>query len=333
MIRPERIRAAADAIRKKVVRTPLVHSPTLSDMFSGDIYLKLENLQRTGSFKIRGAVFKLMACADRIGPKGVVAASAGNHAQGVAFAAAEARVPSTIVMPEWASISKQEATRHYGGKVVLHGQSVSESLTHAMDLSGDGRMFVHPFDDPEIIAGQGTVGLEILEELPDVDTIIVSVGGGGLVSGIATAVKEEEPGVKIIGVEAAVCPSAAVSLEKGTMTTVDAASSIADGILVRKPGELTFPLMQRFVDRIALVEEEHIASAILLLLERKKMLSEGAGAAPLAALVGGGVDIPSGRKSRAGCQRRECGQSAVGADHQQGVEPERKSGSIDDSAQ
>jgi threonine dehydratase len=292
----ENIEQAYKVIADKIVKTPLVHSPTLSRMFRCDVFLKLENLQRTGAFKIRGAMYKLLVNADRIPSGGVVAASAGNHAQGVALAAREAGMSSTIVMPEWASISKQEATRNYGGRVIISGQSVEESLEKALVLSGEGRTFIHPFDDPEIIAGQGTIALEILEALRDTDAIVVPVGGGGLIAGIASAAKAVKPGIQIIGVQAAGCTSAHDSFKSGTIKASAATPSIADGINVKQVGCAAFETFHRLVDDIVLVEEEQIAAAILLLLERKKNLAEGAGAAPLAALLGGSLSLPEGSR-------------------------------------
>ena len=297
MIRLDAIQAAEKRIRGAIIRTPLIFSPTISRQFGADLYFKLENLQRTGSFKIRGAENKIRARAADIGPAGVVAASAGNHAQGVALAAKNAGFPAVIVMPEWASISKQEATRSYQGEVVLAGRSVGESLEKAQELAAEGRVFIHPFDDPDIIAGQGTVGLEILAELADAEMILVPIGGGGLISGIATAVKSIRPRTQIIGVQAAACPSARESVKRGRRVQTPASKSIADGITVKQIGAHNFDLIQRYVDDIVLVEEEQIAAAILMLLERKKILAEGAGAVPLAALLNGAVTPAAGKKT------------------------------------
>jgi len=291
MITMDKIRKAAKLINAKVIRTPLVYSPTFSRMFGADIYLKLENLQKTGSFKIRGATYKILSNLDKIGSGGVVAASAGNHAQGVALAAKQAGIPATIVMPEWASISKQEATRGYGGKVIIEGQNVGESLEIAKKLSLEGKTFIHPFDDSDIITGQGTIALEIFEDLPDVDMIIVPIGGGGLISGIALAAKSIKPEVKIIGVQAAVCPSAYESLQKGRAMSVDLKPSIADGISIKQIGDLNFEIIRKNVDNVVLVEEKQIAAAILMLLERKKVLAEGSGAVPLAALMNKSISL------------------------------------------
>lgn len=286
---------AAARIAPLVLHTPLVHSPTLSRMFDSDIYLKLENLQKTGSFKIRGASYKILTRLKRI-TGGVVAASAGNHAQGVALAASRAGIESTIVMPEWASISKQEATRSYGGHIVLHGKSVGESLEKAMEIAAQGKTLIHPYDDLDIVTGQGTLGLEILEDLPETQMIIAPVGGGGLISGLALAAAAMGSTARIIGAQTVVCPSAANALRRGKIKTVHAHPSIADGINVRQIGKLNFKIMQSLVQHIALVDETSIASAILLLLERKKILAEGAGAVPLAGILGGAVSIPKNSK-------------------------------------
>jgi threonine dehydratase len=283
LISIQNIQEAAESIQGKVLRTPLISSPSLSRMFGGEIYLKLENLQKTGSFKIRGATHSILRNRDKIASRGVVAASAGNHAQGVALAAKQAHVPATIVMPEWASISKQEATRGYGGEVVIAGQSLGESLKIAAEIAGQDKTFIHPFDDPDIIAGQGTVALEILEDLKDVDSILVPVGGGGLISGVAFAAKTLRPQVNIIGVQSAACPAAYESYQKGKITRVESEPSIADGINVKQVGELNFHIIRNFVDDMVLVGEDHIAAAILLLLERKKILAEGAGASSIMA--------------------------------------------------
>jgi len=290
------IQTAAEKLKGHIVRTPIIHSATLSEGMGADVYLKLENLQKTGSFKVRGATYKLMRQRDAIGPGGVVAASAGNHAQGVALAARETGVPATIVMPEWASITKQEATRSYGGKVVIHGTSIDASLEKARELSQEGRTFLHPFDDNDIITGQGTIGLEVLDDIPDADMILVPVGGGGLISGIASAVRAIRPEANVIGVEAAVCPSASESRKAGKITRVAARSSIADGISVKQVGNLCFDIIQEAVADVVLVEEEQITAAMLMLLERKRILAEGSGAAPLAALMNGSVAAPTAGK-------------------------------------
>jgi threonine dehydratase len=288
----DEINAAAAAIKDRVLRTPLVRSPALSRMFGGEIFLKLENLQKTGAFKIRGATYKLQKHLGQIGPGGVVAASAGNHAQGVALAARQFGVPATIVMPEWVSISKEEATRGYGGNVVIAGQSIGECLTEARRISETGKLFIHPFDDRDIIVGQATVGVEIFADLPDADLVVVPIGGGGLISGIAAAARILNPETRIVGVQSALCPSAYEALMLGRITEVAGRSSIADGISVRAVGKQTFAIMRECVEEVVLAEEDQIAAAILLLLEKEKILAEGSGAAPLAALMNGAVKLP-----------------------------------------
>lgn len=288
------IRDAALVIRPHIIRTSLIYSATFSAMTGAEVYLKLENLQKAGSFKIRGATNKIHAIRDRIGPSGVVAASAGNHAQGVALAARQAGVPATIVMPETVSLSKEMATRAYGATVVLKGASLAESLAAARQYEQEGMTFIHPFDDPEIIAGQGTIGLEIMEELPSTDVIIVPVGGGGLIAGIATAAKAIRPAVRVIGAETAACPAAREARAAGAPVSVVPGHSVADGILVSRVGALPFAIMEALVDGIAVVDEDSIVRSMLLLLERKKVVAEGAGAVALAALLEGSVRISPG---------------------------------------
>jgi threonine dehydratase len=297
MVSAAEIERVARVLKGRVIRTPLVYSPTFSRLAGFEVYLKLENLQATGSFKIRGATYKILSELERIGKGGVVAASAGNHAQGVALAASQAGLASTIVMPEWASISKQEATRGYGGKVILEGQSLTDSIKRALELSKEGKTFIHPFDDPSIIAGQGTIGLEIMEELPNVDLIAVPVGGGGLVAGIAVAARAIRPGIRIVGVQAQTCPSALRAVETGEMITVEALRSIADGITVRQIGAIAFDIVRKEIDQIVLASEDRIAEAVIMLLERKKILAEGAGAVCVAALLSGAIKAPPEAKA------------------------------------
>jgi threonine dehydratase len=269
-----------------VHQTPLQHSRTLSEMTGNEIYLKLENMQKTGAFKIRGAANKIFNLSAEEASRGVIAASAGNHAQGVAWAATKRGIKSTIVMPKGAPTAKIMATKGYGAEVVLAGQNYDEAYQHALRLQAEqGSTFVHAFDDPEVIIGQGTIGLEIIQQLPDVDAIVVPVGGGGLISGIAIAVKETNPRVKIIGIQAANAPSMYESRQKNQVCQVKTSPTIADGIAVRKPGELTFSCVQKYVDEIALVEEEEITDGILTLLERNKIMAEGAGIVGLSALL------------------------------------------------
>lgn len=291
------IQAAATRIAGKVIRTPLVYSPTFSEMSGAEVYLKLETMQKAGSFKVRGAANLILAERGSIGPAGVIAASAGNHAQGVAVAASMAGVPATIVMPEWVSLSKQEATIGYGAEVILHGSSLEESIVHARELAATrGMTFIHPYDNPLVIAGQGTIGLEILESLPDAGLIVVPIGGGGLIAGIATAVRPLRPQTRIVGVQAAACPSATGALQEGMPVDVEALPTIADGIRVKRTGDLTYPAIRDLVERVVLVHEQEIVDAMLHLLERKKVLSEGAGAAALAALLSGSIPCRKGEK-------------------------------------
>jgi threonine dehydratase len=276
---------AQKEIRGAIRQTPMVYSDTFSKLTGKAVFLKLENLQKSGSFKIRGAYYKISQLTPSARKRGVVAASAGNHAQGVAFASSLLGAKATIVMPENAPLAKQMATRSYGGEVLLFGQDTDEALGCAKRLAKSGRPLIHPFDDKQVIAGQGTIGLEILEEVPEVEAIIVPVGGGGLISGIATIVKKRRPEVKIIGVQSTHAPSAFLSWKRKRIVQVEVEPTLADGIALRKVGKITFPIIQKTVDEIVTVEENEIASAILMLMERKRMVAEGAGAAPLAALL------------------------------------------------
>jgi threonine dehydratase len=297
MIQLTAIQHAETVLKKHIVKTPLLFSTIFSRMFHADIYLKLENMQKTGSFKIRGATYKLHVLGKKAISGGVIAASAGNHAQGVALAAGNLKIPSTIVMPETVSIAKQEATASYGGNVVIHGQNVGESLEKAKEIaSSRGMMFIHPFDDMEVITGQGTIGLEIMKQIQEPDLILVPVGGGGLISGIALAVKMLRPETKIIGVQSEACPSAKHALSAGKPVHKDANLSIADGISVSQVGNIPCDILKCLVDDIVLVDEEHIAAAMLLLLESKKILVEGAGAVCLAALMSRAIVPPRGSK-------------------------------------
>jgi len=285
------IEQAGDRIKKVVLRTPIIYSEALSKLTGKEIFLKLENLQKTGSFKIRGAYYKLSWLSRAKQGREVIAASAGNHAQGVAYASSLLGIHSTIVMPEGAPLAKQMATRAYGGEVILHGQNTDEALSHAREMEGTGKILIHPFDDEEVIAGQGTIGLEILKDVPEVEGIIVPVGGGGLISGIAAIVKKKKPKVQIIGVQSSHAPAAFRSLERKRIVEVKVKPTLADGIAVGRIGEITFPILQQNVDHIVTVNEEEIASAILILMERKRLVAEGAGATPLAALLSKGIRV------------------------------------------
>jgi len=279
--------------------TPIVCSSTFSKAFGFEVYFKLENLQKTGSFKARGAYNKLSKLRTGGRIKGVIAASSGNHAQGVAWAAALCKVRSVIVMPETAPIIKRVATRGYGAEVILHGSSFAEAFSRAEEVAKErGLSFVHAFDDELIMAGQGTIGLEIARDMPDLDIVIVPVGGGGLISGIATALKSKLPKVKVIGVQAKAYTSALDSVKKGRLVAGKSEPTIADGIAIKKIGKLPFKYIKKNVDRIVSVGEETIAEAVLKLLERKKLSVEGAGAVGLAALMEGKIKAGNSRKPK-----------------------------------
>jgi threonine dehydratase len=253
MVTLAEIEKARDAIRDHIVPTPLLFSESISKMAGRRVYLKLENLQKTGAFKIRGASYKMLKLGKGVGKKGVVAVSAGNHAQGVALAASSRGVPAAIVMPVHAPLSKQWATKAYGGNVILHGESFAEAAEHAHELSRNGYTMIHPFDDEDIIAGQGSIALEILEALPEVDSVVVPIGGGGCISGISTAVKSRQPQCQVVGVEALAAPSAFLSRREGKITAVEPSPSIADGIAIKSVGQITFPIIQEHVDEIMTV--------------------------------------------------------------------------------
>ena len=288
MVTLKDIQKAAQRLEGVVYRTPLEYSRTFSQMAGCHVLLKLENLQRTGSFKVRGAYNWMSALPRAHRVRGVIAASAGNHAQGVALAAREAGVPCTIVMPEEASMAKVAATQGYGATVLLYGSNYDEAATHATDLAREqGMAQVHGFDDDLVIAGQGTIGLELLHQAPDLEAVLVPVGGGGLIAGIAVALKESRPEIQVIGVQVKAAPAAVESVAMGRRVQVVPSATIADGIAIARPGRRPFTLMARYVDRLVTVEEEEVAHSILLLLERAKLVVEGAGAAGLAALLAG----------------------------------------------
>ncbi len=283
----EMIRDAREALKDVAELTPVV----TSTRFGKNLFIKSENLQKTGSFKIRGAYNKIRNLSPEEASHGVIACSAGNHAQGVALSATKLGIRSVICMPEGAPILKVEATRGYGADVVLVPGIYDDAAREAQRLAREeGYTFAHPFNDPYVIAGQGTIGLEILEQLPDVEQVIVPIGGGGLVSGVAVAVKSMRPNVKVIGVQAATVPSMFVSHRVGEITTVKDGATIADGIHVLTPGDLTFRIVQEYVDDIVTVSEDEIAAAIVALLEGQKTVAEGAGATSVAAFLFGKVD-------------------------------------------
>ena len=277
---------AMENLLEAVHRTPLQQSTTLNDYTNRDVFMKMENLQRTGSFKLRGAYNKVASLTDIEAARGIVAASAGNHAQGVALSARERGIKAKIYMPVHTPTSKIDATRSYGAEVVLEGESYNEAFSGAdRERVEKGATFVHAFDDPEVMAGQGTVALEMMQQCPDLDTILVPVGGGGLLAGMAMAIKSFFPHVKIIGVQASEA-SATWNRFKGTGPLVlQSVKSIADGISVKEAGKLTFPIIEELVDDMLTVSEEEIAAAIVFMLERHKTLVEGAGAASVAAVL------------------------------------------------
>lgn len=280
------IQEARKRIHGVIQQTPLDYSATFSQFSENEIYLKLENLQKTGSFKLRGAYNKIASLSEAERSGGVIAASAGNHAQGVAYAARDMGVSCTIVMPEGASLAKIAATQRYGARVVLAGNAYDDAYAHALELSREqGYTYVHAFDDPAIVAGQGTIGLEILEQLPDLGAIVIPMGGGGLATGTAIAVKSLRPDIKIIGVQASAVPSFQHALEVGHPEPVDGQPTIADGIAVKRPGDLTYALARKYIDDIVTVEEDEISRAMVLLLERCKLVAEGAAAAGIAAAI------------------------------------------------
>jgi len=292
----QEIRSAGVAIAPYVIKTPLIYSSTFSRITDAHVYLKLETLQKAGSFKIRGAMNKILIHSKGTGLTGVITASAGNHAQGVSVAAQAAGISATVIMPLWSSLSKQEASKGYGADVHLYGQTLEESMNRAMELANEEMPYVHPFDDPEIIAGQGTIGLEICDDLPSPDIIVVPVGGGGLVSGISVAVKNQVPSCKIIGVQADACPFAYLSKYGNDRVSIKNEWTLADGIRVTRPGTCTLPYIREMVDKIVLVDDGEISDAMLWLLERKKIVAEGAGATPLAALLSGKFYYPKGSR-------------------------------------
>ena len=279
-------------LKPRLHHTPLAPSRTLQELTGADIYLKAEHLQRSGSFKVRGASYKLSRLTEEEYRRGVIAASAGNHAQGVAIAAAHYGIPCTIVMPETAPLAKVTATQSYGASVVQHGFTYDDAYQHCLELhQTSGATFIHAFDDPDIIAGQGTLGLEMLSDLPDADALVVPIGGGGLIAGIAIAARALRPDITIIGVQAAGAAGCRASLEAGELQTLPTIMTIADGIAVKRPGTLTFSIISQLVDEVIVVDDEAIISAVLFLMERNKMLVEGAGAVGVAALLNGTITL------------------------------------------
>lgn len=296
MLTRQQIDQAAVNLKSLVRHTELIHSPYYSKILATPLYFKCENLQHTGAFKIRGAYNFLCQQSRELLDRGVITASAGNHAQGLASAAALLKCPCKVVMPEGTPLAKELATLEYGAEVVLYGSTYDEAVMHATQLAeAENLLYVSAFDHELIMAGQGTIGLELLKDLPAIDTLLVPIGGGGLIAGVAVAIKEEKPAVKIIGVEAACVASASLARRNGRPTYVSTRShSLAEGIAVKQVGELTFPLIEKYVDQIVTVDEEAIAMAIVSLMEKSKLVVEGAGAVGLAALLHGVNSLQKG---------------------------------------
>lgn len=284
MITLEKVYQASVMLKDVVRKTPVLKATGITDVC--DLYLKPENLQNTGSFKLRGSGYKIAMMSEEDKKRGVIACSAGNHAQGVALAAQKYGIPAVICLPDSAPISKVEATRSYGAEICLVNGCYDDAYKKALELKEERNLtFVHPFDDEDVIAGQGTIGLEIMNELDDIDAVIVPIGGGGLISGIAYAIKAIKPQIKVYGVQAAGAPSMFNSINDDKIETLSSVSTIADGIAVKTPGNNTFELVKKYVDEIATVSEDEIAAAILRLIEKQKMVAEGAGAVSVAAAM------------------------------------------------
>ena len=292
LVELEDIQAAASLLEGVVFRTPIEQSPVLSELAGGEVVLKCENLQRTGAFKIRGAYNRISRLSDEERARGVVAASAGNHAQGVALAASLLGVKATVFMPVGAALPKVEATRGHGGEVILEGSVYDDAYEAARRLSEEtGAVMVHPFDHPDVIAGQGTVGLEIMEQVSECACIVVPVGGGGLISGIATAAKALNPKVKVIGVEPEGAAEVSASLAAGKVVRLDQLSTVADGLAAKQMGELTLAHIERYVDEVVTVSDDEIAEALLLTAEKQKLVGEPAGVAGVAAVMKKKADL------------------------------------------
>jgi len=280
------VQQARERIRQFIYNSPCRHSIELSQMTGQETFLKLDNVQRTGAFKERGALNKILTLSDDEKRRGVVAASAGNHAQAVAYHACARGIRTQIVMPLMTPLVKVGATKGFGAEVVLYGANYDEAYSYALEsCAKQGMTFLHPFDDVEVINGQGSIGLELLEQVPDLEAVVVPIGGGGLISGVASAIKASNPNVRIVGVQTERLPSMLRATEAGHPVTIPASATVADGIAVRRAGEVTLPLVQRYVDEIVTVDEEEIANAILVLLEKEKTLAEGAGAVAIASLL------------------------------------------------
>lgn len=290
MITLQDVQAARERIGDSVCKSPCSISHVFSELTGSRVSLKLENLQRTGSYKERGALNKILTLTPEERERGLVAASAGNHAQAVSFHATSRSLHAEIVMPLATPLNKVMSTKRFGAEVILHGANYDEACTEAQRRCTEfGRTFIHPFDDDAVMAGQGTLGLELLDQAPDLDVVVASIGGGGMISGVACALKELRPNIRIVGVQTSRLASMKEAVAHGRVVTLPVASTLADGIAVRRAGERTLEMVKRYVDEIVTVEEDEIANAILLLLEREKTLAEGAGAAPVAALLHGRV--------------------------------------------
>jgi threonine dehydratase len=286
MVTLKTIREAAKRIQGSVYLSPFVRSETFSRMTGNSVFFKLENLQMTGAYKERGALNKILLLSDEEKRRGVIAASAGNHAQAVAFHATKRGIASLICMPLTTPLVKVSATRGFGAEVLLKGTNYDEACQEALHRAAEGHLtFIHPFDDEAVIAGQGTLGIEMLEQQPELDAVVVPIGGGGLIGGMACAIKAINPKVRVIGAQTSRLPSMKVALEHKKPVTIPAKKTIADGIAVRRAGDVTFPLVQKYVDDVVIVDDEEIANAILLMLEKEKTLTEGAGAVATAAVV------------------------------------------------
>ena len=286
MVTLDDVRRAQARIHDSLYLSPCSHSETFSQLSGNRVFLKLENLQMTGAYKERGALNKILDLTQEERDRGLIAASAGNHAQAVSYHASKRGIAAQIVMPMATPLNKVMATRRFGGEVVLYGANYDEACDEAKRRAAEsGLTFIHAFDDDAVIAGQGTLGLELLSQAPDVDVVVTAVGGGGLISGMACALKEINPRIRVIGVQTSRLPSMKAAIDAGHLVTLPVASTLADGIAVRTAGERTFPMVRKYVDEIVTVEEEEIASAILLLLEREKTVAEGAGAASVAAIL------------------------------------------------
>lgn len=294
MLTLDRVYKASRVLQEVIRETDMIYAPKIRN--DAKIYLKTENLQVTGSFKVRGSYFKISQLTDEERANGVIACSAGNHAQGVALAATKCGIKSLICLPEGAPISKVEATKRYGAEVCMVKGVYDDAYNKAIELRDEkGYSFIHPFNDPDVIAGQGTIGLEIMEQLPNVDAVVVPVGGGGLISGVAFTIKQINPNCKVYGVQATGAPSMEKSIADGKIETLDKVQTIADGIAVKTPGDLTYELVNKYVDGIITVTDDEISLAILTLLEQQKLIAEGAGAVPVAAVLAGKVPDIEGK--------------------------------------